>query len=208
VERRERAKHPLIIGLTGNIGSGKSTVARLLRAWGYKVLDADELARRARENKKEELKRLFPEAFRGEELDTRALGRLVFSDPERLKALEALLHPEIRRLLEEELKGLEGERVVFLEIPLLFEKGWEGRLDGVLLVKAPLELRLERVMARSGLSREEVLARERAQMPEEEKAGRADWVLENRGSLEELEENLRAILRAIEAKAEGAREGR
>ncbi|AFV75983.1 MULTISPECIES: dephospho-CoA kinase [Thermus] len=208
MERRERAKHPLIIGLTGNIGSGKSTVARLLRAWGYKVLDADELARRARENKKEELKRLFPEAFRGEELDTRALGRLVFSDPERLKALEALLHPEIRRLLEEELKGLEGERVVFLEIPLLFEKGWEGRLDGVLLVKAPLELRLERVMARSGLSREEVLARERAQMPEEEKAGRADWVLENRGSLEELEENLRAILRAIEAKAEGAREGR
>ncbi|WP_413216946.1 dephospho-CoA kinase [Thermus oshimai] len=208
MERRERAKHPFIIGLTGNIGSGKSTVARLLRAWGYKVVDADELARRARENKKEELKRLFPEAFRGEELDTRALGRLVFSDPECLKALEALLHPEIRRLLEEELKGLEGERVVFLEIPLLFEKGWEGRLDGVLLVKAPLELRLERVMARSGLSREEVLARERAQMPEEEKAGRADWVLENRGSLEELEENLRAILRAIEAKAEGAREGR
>ncbi|WP_018461599.1 dephospho-CoA kinase [Thermus oshimai] len=208
MERRKRAKHPFIIGLTGNIGSGKSTVARLLRAWGYKVVDADELARRARENKKEELKRLFPEAFRGEELDTRALGRLVFSDPERLKALEALLHPEIRRLLEEELKGLEGERVVFLEIPLLFEKGWEGRLDGVLLVKAPLELRLERVMARSGLSREEVLARERAQMPEEEKAGRADWVLENRGGLEELEENLRAILRAIEAKAEGAREGR
>ncbi|GAA6741194.1 dephospho-CoA kinase [Thermus oshimai] len=208
MERRKRAKHPFIIGLTGNIGSGKSTVARLLRAWGYKVVDADELARRARENKKEELKRLFPEAFRGEELDTRALGRLVFSDPECLKALEALLHPEIRRLLEEELKGLEGERVVFLEIPLLFEKGWEGRLDGVLLVKAPLELRLERVMARSGLSREEVLARERAQMPEEEKAGRADWVLENRGSLEELEENLRAILRAIEAKAEGAREGR
>ncbi|GAA6733691.1 dephospho-CoA kinase [Thermus oshimai] len=208
MERRKRAKHPFIIGLTGNIGSGKSTVARLLRAWGYKVVDADELARRARENKKEELKRLFPEAFRGEELDTRALGRLVFSDPECLKALEALLHPEIRRLLEEELKGLEGERVVFLEIPLLFEKGWEGRLDGVLLVKAPLELRLERVMARSGLSREEVLARERAQMPEEEKAGRADWVLENRGGLEELEENLRAILRAIEAKAEGAREGR
>ncbi len=208
MERRKRAKHPFIIGLTGNIGSGKSTVARLLRAWGYKVVDADELARRARENKKEELKRLFPEAFRGEELDTRALGRLVFSDPECLKALEALLHPEIRRLLEEELKGLEGERVVFLEIPLLFEKGWEGRLDGVLLVKAPLELRLERVMARSGLSREEVLARERAQMPEEEKAGRADWVLENRGGLEELEENLRTILRAIEAKAEGAREGR
>ncbi|WP_337845103.1 dephospho-CoA kinase [Thermus sp.] len=207
MERSQGTKHPLIIGLTGNIGSGKSTVARLLRAWGYPVLDADELAKRARENKKAELKRLFPEAFQEEELDPRALGRLVFSDPERLKALEALLHPEIRRLLEEELRGLKGERVVFLEIPLLFEKGWEGRLDGVLVVTAPLELRLERVMARSGLSREEVLAREQAQMPEAEKARRADWVLENRGSLEELEENLRAILRAIEAQADRPRGG-
>lgn len=168
------------------------------------MLDADELAKRARENKKAELRRLFPEAFQGEELDTRTLGRLAFSDPERLKALEALLHPEIRRLLEEELERLRGERLVFLEIPLLFEKGWEERMDEVLLVTAPLELRLERAMARSGLSREEVLARERAQMPEEEKAKRADWVLENRGSLEELEENLKAILRAIGG---GAREG-
>lgn len=207
MERSQGTKHPLIIGLTGNIGSGKSTVARLLRAWGYPVLDADELAKRARENKKEELKRLFPEAFREGKLDTRALGQLVFSDPERLRLLEALLHPEIRRLLEEELRGLKGERVVFLEIPLLFEKGWEDRLDGVLVVTAPLELRLERVMARSGLSREEVLAREQAQMPEAEKARRADWILENRGSLEELEENLRAILRAIEAQADRPRGG-
>ncbi|GAA6747032.1 dephospho-CoA kinase [Thermus brockianus] len=188
-----QAKHPIIIGITGNIGSGKSTVAQLLRAWGYPVLDLDLLAERARENKKEELRRLFPEAFRGGVLDRRALGRLVFADPERLRALEDLLHPEIRRLLEEELARLEAP-LVFLEIPLLFEKGWEGRVDATLLVAAPWEERLRRVVARSGLSPEEVLARERAQMPEEEKRKRATWVVENAGSLAELEGALRRVL--------------
>lgn len=156
-------------------------------------MDLDLLAERARENKKEELRRLFPEAFRGGVLDRRALGRLVFADPERLRALEDLLHPEIRRLLEEELARLEAP-LVFLEIPLLFEKGWEGRVDATLLVAAPWEERLRRVVARSGLSPEEVLARERAQMPEEEKRKRATWVVENAGSLAELEGALRRVL--------------
>ncbi len=194
----DEAKHPIIIGLTGNIGSGKSTVAALLREMGYPVLDADLLAERARELKKAELKALFPEAFRGEELDRRRLAQLVFQDPERLRALEDLIHPEVRRLLEAELARLEAP-LVFVEIPLLFEKGWEGRLDGVVLVAAPLEERLKRVMARSGLSREEVLARERAQMPEEEKRRRATWVLENRGSLEDLKAQVQALLQEIRA---------
>ena len=194
----DEAKHPIIIGLTGNIGSGKSTVAALLREMGYPVLDADLLAERARELKKAELKALFPEAFRGEELDRRRLAQVVFQDPQKLRALEALLHPEVRRLLAEELSRIEAP-LVFVEIPLLFEKGWEGRLDGVVLVAAPLEERLRRVMARSGLSREEVLARERAQMPEEEKRRRATWVLENRGSLEDLKAQVQALLQEIRA---------
>uniref|UniRef100_A0A7C2BZA5 Dephospho-CoA kinase n=2 Tax=Thermus islandicus TaxID=540988 RepID=A0A7C2BZA5_9DEIN len=195
----EEAKHPIIIGLTGNIGSGKSTVAAFLREMGYPVLDADALAERARELRKEELRRLFPEAFRGEELDRRALARLVFADPERLRALEALIHPEVRRLLSEELARLRAP-LVFLEIPLLFEKGWEERLHGVVLVAAPLEERVRRVMARSGLSPEEVLARERAMLPEEEKRGRATWVVENTGSPEELRGKVRALLAEIRAR--------
>lgn len=194
----DQAKHPIIIGLTGNIGSGKSTVAAFLREMGYPVLDADLLAERARELKKAELKALFPEAFLGEELDRRRLAQLVFSDPQRLRALEELIHPEVRRLLAEELSRLEAP-LVFVEIPLLFEKGWEGRLQGTILVAAPLEERLKRVMARSGLSREEVLARERAQMPEEEKRRRATWVLENRGSLEDLRAQVQALLGEIRA---------
>ncbi|SDE72229.1 dephospho-CoA kinase [Thermus arciformis] len=195
----DQPEHPIIIGITGNIGSGKSTVAALLRSWGYPVLDLDALAARARENKEAELRRLFPEAVVGGRLDRRALARLVFSDPEKLKALEAVVHPEVGRLLGEELSRLEAP-LVFLEIPLLFEKGWEGRLHGTLLVAAPLEARVRRVMARSGLSREEVLARERAQMPEEEKRRRATWVLENTGTLKELEERTRALLGEIRAR--------
>jgi dephospho-CoA kinase len=194
----DQAKHPIIIGLTGNIGSGKSTVAAFLREMGYPVLDADLLAERARELKKAELKALFPEAFLGEELDRRRLAQLVFSDPQKLRALEELIHPEVRRLLEEELSRLEAP-LVFVEIPLLFEKGWEGRLQGTILVAAPLEERLKRAMARSGFSREEVLARERAQMPEEEKRRRATWVLENRGSLEDLRAQVQALLGEIRA---------
>ncbi|MDT7909473.1 dephospho-CoA kinase [Thermus sp.] len=194
----DQAKHPIIIGLTGNIGSGKSTVAAFLREMGYPVLDADLLSERARELKKAELKALFPEAFLGEELDRRRLAQLVFSDPQKLRALEELIHPEVRRLLEEELSRLEAP-LVFVEIPLLFEKGWEGRLQGTILVAAPLEERLKRAMARSGLSREEVLARERAQMPEEEKRRRATWVLENRGSLEDLRAQVQALLGEIRA---------
>jgi len=190
------AEHPIIIGITGNIGSGKSTVAALLRARGYPVLDLDALAERARENQEEALKRLFPEAVVAGRLDRRALGRLVFSDPEKLRALEAVVHPEIGRLLAEELSRLEAP-LVFLEIPLLFEKGWEERLHGTLLVTAPLEERVRRVMERSGLSREEVLARERAQMPEEEKRQRATWVLENAGSLEDLQSALERVLLEI-----------
>ncbi|WP_117238495.1 dephospho-CoA kinase [Thermus sediminis] len=195
----EEAKHPIIIGLTGNIGSGKSTVAAFLREMGYPVLDADLLAERARELKRAELKALFPEAFHGEELDRRRLAQVVFSDPERLRALEALIHPEVRRLLWEELARL-GAPLVFLEIPLLLEKGWEERLDGVILVAAPLEERLRRVMARSGLSREEVLARERAQMPEEEKRRRATWVLENRGTFEALRAQVWRLLGEIRSR--------
>ena len=194
----DQAKHPIIIGLTGNIGSGKSTVAAFLREMGYPVLDADLLSERARELKKAELKALFPEAFLGEELDRRRLAQLVFSDPQKLRALEELIHPEVRRLLEEELSRLEAP-LVFVEIPLLFEKGWEGRLQGTILVAAPLEERLKRAMVRSGLSREEVLARERAQMAEEEKRKRATWVLENRGSLEDLRAQVQALLGEIRA---------
>jgi dephospho-CoA kinase len=198
---------PLKVGITGSLGSGKSTVAALLRERGYPVLDADALAREGRVVLREEICRAFPEACREGALDERALARLVFSDEEKLQLLEGLLHPYVRRRLEEEMARLseawpgDGAKapLLFLEIPLLFEVGWEKALDRTLVVAAPLEARLERVRLRSGLSREEALAREARQLPQEEKVRRADYVLWNTGDLDRLRRSVEALLRVLES---------
>lgn len=189
------------MGLTGSLGSGKSTVAALLRARGYPVLDADALAREGRKAMREEICRSLPEACREGVLDDKLLARLVFSDREKLHILEGLLHPYVRRrLLEEMARQGQGASIVFLEIPLLFEVGWEKELDRTLVVAAPLEARLERVRLRSGLSREEALRREARQLPQEEKVRRADYVIWNTGDLSQLEKAVEALLKVLEAR--------
>lgn len=187
------------MGLTGSLGSGKSTVAALLRARGYPVLDADALAREGRKALEEEICRSLPEACREGGLDEKLLARLVFSDREKLRILEGLLHPYVRRRLLEEMARQEAS-IVFLEIPLLFEVGWEKELDRTLVVAAPLEVRLERVRLRSGLSREEALNREARQLPQEEKVRRADYVIWNTGPLSGLERAVEALLKVLEAR--------
>lgn len=186
-------QHPLIIGLTGSIGSGKSTVSALLRELGAVVLDADAYAREAAEALQAEICASFPEACEGGWLDRRKLGQIVFADQEAKRKLEALIHPYVRRrMIEDTQKALDaGVRVVVHDIPLLFETGREGSFRGVLVVAAPYELRLQRVMARSGLSREEVQARDANQMPQEDKTKRATWVIWNDADLETLRERVR-----------------
>ncbi|MGQ9753494.1 MAG: dephospho-CoA kinase [Thermaceae bacterium] len=201
MERPYGSQHPSIIcplrvGLTGNLGSGKSTVAALLRERGYPVLDADRLAREGRTVFKEEICRAFPEACQKGVLDDEVLARTVFSDPEKLEFLEGLLHPYVRRRLLEEM-GRQAAPVVFLEIPLLFEVGWEKEVHRVLVVAAPLEVRLERVRLRSGLSPEEALKREARQLPQEEKVRRADYVIWNTRGLDHLKGAVEALIRVL-----------
>jgi len=186
-------QHPLIIGLTGSIGSGKSTVSALLRELGATVLDADLYAREAAEVLKGEICAAFPEACAGGFLDRRKLGQRVFADQEAKRRLEALIHPYVRRRMAEDTQQAlqAGGQVVIHDIPLLFEAGREGGLSGVLVVAAPLELRVARVVARSGLSPEEVLARDANQLPQDEKIRRATWVIWNDGDLQTLRERVR-----------------
>lgn len=162
-------------------------------------MDADALAREGRKALEEEICRSLPEACREGGLDEKLLARLVFSDREKLRILEGLLHPYVRRRLLEEMARLEAS-IVFLEIPLLFEVGWEKELDRILVVAAPLEARLERVRLRSGLSREEALNREARQLPQEEKVRRADYVIWNTGPLSGLEKAVEALLKVLEAR--------
>ena len=186
------------IGLTGPIGAGKSTVARLLAEAGVPVLDADRLAHEALKARAAEICARFPEACPGGEVDRKALARIVFADPERRHALEAIVHPYVRARLFEELAAYKerGADLVVLEIPLLFEVGWEKMLDGVLVVDAPWPLREARLLAR-GVDPEDARRREAAQLSPEEKRRRATWVIENRGDLAELAKKVRAWLEEV-----------
>lgn len=188
-----------LIGLTGSIGSGKSTVAQRLRELGVPVLDADEYAREGAVVLKAEICQAFPEVCQGGEIDRAALGRRVFADPEARERLEALIHPYVRRRMREETeKALrQGHQVVMHDIPLLFETGREADFAGVLVVAAPTELRKARVMARSGLSEAEFLARDQSQMPQEEKVRRATWVIWNEADLDTLHERVEAWYREV-----------
>lgn len=176
------------IGLTGSIGSGKSTVAAMLRELGVPVLDADTFAREGAAVLQSEICAAFPEVCTASGIDRAALGRRVFADEEARKRLEAILHPYVRRRMSEETeKALaSGAKIIVQDIPLLFETGREGLFDGVLVVVAPDRMRMERVGTRNGLSEADFKARDAAQMPQDEKIARATWVIRNDSDLERL----------------------
>ncbi len=188
------------IGLTGPIGGGKSTVAAILRSAGVPVLDADRLAHEGLEALADQVCRSFPDACPGGVPDRRLLAEQVFADEAARRRLEGILHPYVRRRLFEAMEQLEraGAPLVVLEIPLLYETGWERSLDGVLVVTAPSPLRYARLAWR-GLSPEEVARREAAQLPVEEKVRRADWVIVNDADLKRLEERVRRWLEEVRA---------
>lgn len=191
------------IGLTGSIGSGKSTVSRLLQARGVPVLDADAVAR-AVSSRAEVLEAvrvaLGAEYVLEHGLNRPKIAELVFHDSSARARLNAIIHPRVRArmaALEDELR-LSGAAVVVQDIPLLFENGLQTLFDATILVDAQLETRVMRVMARDGVTREQVLARDAAQMPSEQKRVLATYVLENDGAEAELEVQLERVLKALE----------
>lgn len=187
------------IGLTGSIGSGKSTVAQLLRDQGITVLDADGFAREGSRVLQAEICAVFPEVCASGQIDRAALGQLVFAQPESRKRLESILHPYVRGRMREETAKAEaaGQSLIVQDIPLLFETGRELDFTGVLVVLAPTLERLKRVQARSGLSEADFAARDAQQMPQEEKAKRANWVIQNETGLEELRSKVLAWLEGV-----------
>ena len=187
------------IGLTGSIGSGKSTVAKLLMARKIPVLDADAVARQV-SSRGDVLQavssQLGSEYVLPGGLNRAALAELVFAQPEARATLNGIIHPRVREemaRLEDALES-DGSSAVVQDIPLLFENGFEKMFDAVILVDAPLETRVARVMGRDGATREAVLARDAAQMPAFEKRARADFIIENDGDEAALAAQLEALL--------------
>lgn len=198
----------LVVGLTGNIASGKSSVARMLAARGARIIDADVLAREAVGPGSPALARIVERWGRGVvgpdgALDRAALRALVFDDRSELDALNAIVHPEVQRRRDALLGAARdaGERIVVCDIPLLYEAGLEGDMDVVVLVDAPPDLRLERLMRDRRLNRAEAMAMIAAQMPSELKRERADYVIDNGGSLDAAEARVNEVWSVISARA-------
>jgi dephospho-CoA kinase len=182
-----------VIGLTGGIASGKSLVTNQLAERGAIVIDADKLGhetyRRGTETYRAVVEAFGPDIVAGDgEIDRKALGAKVFGDPEARRRLEAIVWPGIRRLAEERLAGLrqQGAGVVVLEAAVLLEADWVDLVDEVWVVATAPETARRRLMERNGLSSEEAAARLAAQLSNEERRRRADLVIENDGTIEEL----------------------
>jgi dephospho-CoA kinase len=183
----------LLVGLTGGIGSGKSTVARMLADKGAFVCDADQLARAAIDPGTPgfgAVVRSFGESVTDREggLDRAALARLVFADEVRRRELESIVHPVVRARIAEVVLAHRGtDDIVVIDSPLIVETGQEGAFDVLVVVSAPEQAQVERLVMERGMSEADVRARIGAQLPLEDKARVADVVLDNEGSLEELQ---------------------
>jgi len=176
------------IAITGSIGAGKSTVAAMLAALlPAQRIDTDQISRRLMVVGAagwRQLRQIFPDHFFAEngELRRAELRQAVFFDDERRRRLEGVLHPLIGMEMEREMAAM-ADGFCLVEIPLLFESGWQRRFDAVVTVYIPEAAGIERVMARDQVSAAQVAKILTAQLPAEEKAARADWVIDNRGGI-------------------------
>ena len=191
----------MIIGLTGTIGSGKSTVSARLAKLGALVLDADTISREAGKKGADGLNKIA-EVFGKEvidangELDRKALAGIVFSDESKRLILNGIIHPQVLKALKERTHGekaLNPDRMIVWDVPLLIEVGWVEYVDSVWLVTAPEQTRINRITARDGCTIKQAQSRICAQMSEEEKARFSNEIIDNGGSLEQLYQRVDAL---------------
>lgn len=188
------------VGLTGGIGAGKSAVAAIFAELGAFVVDTDAIAHEVVAPNGDgflEVARVWPQAVRNGVLDRAALGEIIFADRSARERLNALLHPHVRRLaLERERRAKPGQLVVHV-VPLLFETGYDRLVDKSVLVVAPLEQRIARVVERDKLNETRVRARMAAQIEPAVARRRADYVIENEGNLQRLRGRVRTVYEAL-----------
>ncbi|MHB0976752.1 MAG: dephospho-CoA kinase [Candidatus Aquicultorales bacterium] len=195
-----------VIAVTGQIGAGKSSVSKLLATYGVRVFSADAIARRLLEPETEaysEVVDFFGEGILNEDgtVDRKKLASIVFSDPAKLKILNEIIHPRVTDELRDSLEYIgrsgEGIDMVAIDVPMLYGSGVEGLVDKAVAVLADEKVRLER-LERQGMEEEDARAREGVQTPEAELRRRADFVIENNGSLQELKDKTYDLWRALE----------
>ena len=193
-----RQHNKLIVGLTGGFGSGKSTVRHLLEELGAFVIDADLLAHEALLEGNpvyEKIAALFPDARKSGGMDRKKIGGIIFKDKDKRKKLEEIVHPYVFERIGEEIRDAE-EKTIVIEVPLLFESGLDRICGKTILVRAPQEEIVKRLIEK-GCPEEEIRVRQNAQMPDAGKTKRADFILDNSGSLEKTRREVEKLWRDL-----------
>ena len=201
----------LVVGLTGGIASGKSTVSRMFREAGIPVICADDLAHEAVKpgsDALDEIRRTFGDEFvdSAGNLNRAAMARLVFQDKTERKTLESIIHPRVAeeqgRLLQE--FATQGHNIVIVDVPLLYESGQKDFFDMIVVAYVPPEIQIGRLIARDNLSREEAMSRLDAQMPIDEKKSLAGVVIDNTGTVEFTRKQVLEVIKEMRALANSA----
>ena len=188
------------IALTGSIGMGKSTVAKMFERVGVPVFDADAVVRQLQSpggGLVDKIGGLFPGTVRSGTLDRDCLAQIVLSDPDKLSALEAIVHPAVREAREAFVREHGQAPALIFEIPLLFETGGESEFDKVIVVSAPAEVQRARVLARPGMHEAKLDSILDRQIPDEEKRRRADFVIDTAGDLSTTEAQVSDIIACL-----------
>ncbi|HAC57686.1 dephospho-CoA kinase [Parvibaculum sp.] len=195
----------LLIGLTGSIGMGKSETAKMFRAEGVPVYDADAAVHKLYEKggkAVEPIRAAFPSAIIDDAVDRKALSRCVIGLPDEMKKLEAIVHPLVGEaqidFLRENMEA--GHEMAVLDIPLLYETGGETRVDVVVVVSAPYDIQKTRVLARPDMDEAKFAAIHAKQVPDEEKRKRADFVVESDKGLDHAREQVARIVEALKGR--------
>ncbi|MYC31461.1 MAG: dephospho-CoA kinase [Chloroflexi bacterium] len=200
----------LVIGLTGGIGTGKTEVCRIVRELGATLINADQVGHEAYTPHTEawtEVVAAFGDGILTEkgEIDRRKLGAMVFADASQLERLNRIMHPRMAEIVRQKLRALDdaGAPVAVVEAAVLFEAGWDSLVDEVWTTESPEDSVVARLQERNGFAPEEIRKRIASQMPTEERAGRADEVINNSGDLKGLENAVRDIWkRKVEGRIE------
>jgi dephospho-CoA kinase len=199
---------PLLVGLTGGLGAGKSTVAGMLREAGLPVIDTDEVAHRLLGDRNGQvfarvMAQFGPQISAADGgIDRAALAAIVFSEAERRKALESILHPAIRAVVEEKAAQLAPQHsVIVLEVPLLFEAKWDRWVDMVVVVDAPEETQAARFAAKTGASLDEARRRMGQQLDRQERLRHAHYTLDNSAAVDALRPKVERLVRLLKEAA-------
>ena len=186
------SKYKNAIVLTGGIGTGKSTVASFLKLYGYKIIDADEISKKIFEEKKEKIKEIFGTN------DRKKLRKIVFNDKEKLKILEDLILPDVKKEVLQKASLLEKDNVpYFVDLPLYFEKQNYDEFDKVLVIYAPKETQIKRVINRDNVGEKSAKAILNNQLDIEEKKARATFIIDNSKDLKNLQKEIETFLKIL-----------